>query len=139
MRNFPLLFRFSLCTLFPCPLPLSAFLHIARFLFLLAVNWFCSNSFAYFPSFAVSRFTLWGIRPCCLGLGCGFVRLNGTEPQMKCFIQNLPTRAPRGVPRKFQFIEQISYHSTHNGCCDFLLQTCQQIVFLNLPPLQPVP
>ena len=40
---------------------------------------------------------------------------------------------------QFQFIEQISYHSTHNGCCDFLLQTCQQIVFLDLPPLQPVP
>ena len=42
-------------------------------------------------------------------------------------------------PNNFQFIEQISYHSTHNECCDFLLQTCQQIILLDLPPLQPVP
>ena len=40
---------------------------------------------------------------------------------------------------QFQFIEQILYHSTHNGCCDFLLQTCQQIILFDLPPLQPVP
>ena len=54
MRDFPLLFRFSLCTLFPLLLPLSAFLHI---------GWICLSCLLSFsivlifsPSYSHLRF-----------------------------------------------------------------------------------
>ena len=75
--DFSLPFRFSLCTLFPLPLPLSAFLHIERICFYYGYNFTLFQAFHLFPLICNFYIKLWGIRPhgtvLVFGLLCLFV------------------------------------------------------------------
>ena len=61
--DFSLPFRFSLCTLFLLPLPLSAFLHIVRICFYYSYNLVLFQAFHLFPLICNFYIKLWGIRP----------------------------------------------------------------------------